>query len=119
MHSRLKRWPVLVLACWAAASLAAPDGARGVIDDTTEPSGNCAFSLYNSFSLDANLSLVGVRVPNSSIKVEAANAMIVARRTTGTRLCDALIFQIPSFRWTVDAPPGQTAEVTNGGTLSP
>jgi hypothetical protein len=100
-------------------SLVVPDAARAVVDDTRAPSGKCPLSAYNSFDLEANLSVVGVPVANSSIKVEATNARIVAKRTTGSTGCDTLIFQIPTFEWTVAAPPGQNATIANSNTLSP
>jgi hypothetical protein len=110
---------LVVLSCWAAASLALPEVARAVVNDVRPPSGNCPFQSYDSFTLDANLAIVGVPVANSSVKVEATNARIFARRTKGSQACDTLVFQIPAFQWTVDAPPGQSPGIANGGTLSP
>jgi hypothetical protein len=108
-----------MLACWAAVSLAVPEATRAVVNDVRAPSGNCRLTSYNSFALEVNLSVVGVPVANASVKVEGTDARIFARRTTGSRACDTLVFQIPAFQWTVAAPPGQTAGIANGGTLSP
>src|SRR5215212_9028038 len=97
----------VLLAALASAVAAAP--AHAIKDDVGEPSGNCSFTSYNSFRLDASFPVTGVPAANSSVKVDASNARIVATKTTGTSPCDPLTFSMPAFQWTVEAPPGQSA----------
>src|SRR3954447_7378178 len=107
----------VLLAVMAVALGAAP--AHAISDDVTEPSGTCSLTVYNSFRLDASFPVIGVPAAGASLKVDASNARIVATKTTGTSPCDPLTFAIPSFGWSVEAPPGQNATIANGNTLAP
>src|SRR3954453_8233674 len=118
-QSRLGREAVAVLLAVLASALATAAPAHAIRDDATEPSGNSSFSAYNSFRLDASFPVIGVPAANSSVKVDASNARILATKTTGTTPCDPLSFSIPSFQWRVEAPPGQNATIANGATLAP
>src|SRR3954453_8405485 len=107
----------VLLALLVAALAAAP--AHAISDDATEPSGTCSLTTYNSFRLDASFPVIGVPAAGASLKVDASNARIVATKNTGTSPCEPLSFRIPSFQWSVEAQPGQTASIANGNTLAP
>src|SRR3954468_6264522 len=116
LQYRFRRRAVAVLFAGLATATAVVSPAQAIKDDATEPSGNCSFATYNSFRLDASFPVTGVPAANSSVKVDASNARIVAAKTTGTSPCDPLTFSISSFQWNVEAPPGQNATIANGTT---
>jgi hypothetical protein len=100
-------------------SLVAPQAPRAVIDDRDPVEGNCALPLYN-FKLQANLMIVGIPVAGSQVQVNATNAKLAGTKATATRICDPLLFPLTRFRWDVaEAPPGQSASILEGNTLSP
>ena len=118
-RARFRRQAVSVVLAVLASAVGSVAPAQAIKDDVGEPSGNCSFATYNSFRLDASFPVTGVPAANSSVKVDASNARIVAAKTTGTSPCDPLTFSISSFQWNVEAPPGQNATIANGTTLAP
>jgi hypothetical protein len=109
------------LGCLAGASLAAPPAALAIVDDPNNdgPSeGSCPLSSYD-FALEGNLVLVGVPLVGTQVQINATSAKLVGRKNTSTRICDALLFEVPRFRWSiVSVPRGQSATLANGGSLT-
>ena len=108
----------LICAVVACAGTASP--AWAVIDDETGPSeGPCPLSAYN-FTLEGNLVAVGIPFAGQAVQVNAASAKLIGRKATSARICEEVLFALPSFRWSVvSTPAGQSASFTDANTLTP
>jgi hypothetical protein len=92
-----------------------------MVDDTGSPeTSSCPLRVYD-FELQASIATIGVPVANSSLQIDATDAKLVGSkllRPSGE--CVTLLVKIPLFQWSVvQAPPGQSASISNGDTLSP
>jgi hypothetical protein len=117
-RSRTGLIALFVLTCWLVLALVASPGAHAVVNDNSGEAHACPLSIYD-FTLDANLVVVGLPVTNSSLRVDATDALLVGDKALQQYVCETVALKIPSFAWSVDAPSGQSASIANGDTLSP
>jgi hypothetical protein len=115
---------VIATLCLLTALLAVP-AARAVINDTDAEGGGgpsegpCALSAYD-FKLEGNLVVTDIPFTGGSVKIDGTTAKLVGRKATQARICELLLFEIPRFTWSIASmPPGQTATILDGDTLTP
>jgi hypothetical protein len=110
-----------VLACCVSTSLLTPPDARAAADGGGSPETRpCPLGAYD-FDLQATLATIGVPVAGSSLQVDATDARLIGSKVLKpSGECTTLVVRVPAFAWSVvQAPPGQTASIANGETLSP
>lgn len=109
---------VIAISAWlasAAPAAAVPNDTDG--DGPTE--GPCLLSAYD-FALEGQLVVVGIPVTGTAVQITGASAKLAGTKATAARICEPVLFAVSSARWSVvSAPPGQSASISNGTSLTP